>query len=117
LHTIADFPPDYFWSSLIVYDPLYFSMSVTSDLASEISQSSSTMANSNYTVGDYLAERLAQIGLKHYFSVPGDYNLILLDKLQANDNLTEGKCLVISSLCLGIWSWLTLCFFLSGLRQ
>ncbi len=29
----------------------------------------------NFTVGKYLAARLEQIGLKHYFMVPGDYNL------------------------------------------
>lgn len=45
-----------------------------------------------YTVGDYLAERLAQIGIRHHFVVPGDYNLVLLDKLQANPNLTEVGC-------------------------
>ncbi|ACB96946.1 alpha-keto acid decarboxylase family protein [Beijerinckia indica] len=34
-----------------------------------------------YTVGSYLGERLAQIGLKHHFAVAGDYNLVLLDQL------------------------------------
>ncbi len=29
-----------------------------------------------YTVGGYLAERFVQIGLKHHFVVPGDYNLV-----------------------------------------
>ena len=37
----------------------------------------------DYTVGKYLAARLEQIGLKHYFMVPGDYNLVLLDELGA----------------------------------
>ncbi|ROW05179.1 hypothetical protein VSDG_00595 [Cytospora chrysosperma] len=45
-----------------------------------------------FTVGDYLAERLAQIGIRHHFVVPGDYNLILLDKLQAHPDLTEIGC-------------------------
>lgn len=45
-----------------------------------------------FTVGDYLAERLAQIGVRHHFVVPGDYNLILLDKLQAHADLTEISC-------------------------
>ena len=40
-----------------------------------------------FTVGKYLAARLEQIGLKHYFMVPGDYNLVLLDELLANTNL------------------------------
>ncbi|KAH8662745.1 thiamine diphosphate-binding protein [Ilyonectria robusta] len=46
----------------------------------------------HFTVGDYLAERLAQIGVRHHFIVPGDYNLILLDKLEANPALTEVGC-------------------------
>ncbi|KAL5094961.1 hypothetical protein Trisim1_003569 [Trichoderma cf. simile WF8] len=45
-----------------------------------------------FTVGDYLAERLAQIGIRHHFIVPGDYNLILLDKLEAHPALTEVGC-------------------------
>ncbi|KAK3385873.1 thiamine diphosphate-binding protein [Podospora didyma] len=51
----------------------------------------STSAN-KYTVGDYLAERLAQIGIRHHFVVPGDYNLILLDKLAACPQLKEVGC-------------------------
>ena len=35
----------------------------------------------DFTVGQYLATRFEQIGLKHYFMVPGDYNLVLLDEL------------------------------------
>jgi pyruvate decarboxylase len=45
-----------------------------------------------YTVGSYLATRLAQIGLLHHFVVPGDYNLILLDKLLENPHLTQIGC-------------------------
>ncbi|KAJ9156028.1 Pyruvate decarboxylase [Pleurostoma richardsiae] len=48
--------------------------------------------NSKFTVGDYLAQRLAEIGIRHHFVVPGDYNLILLDKLQANPSLKEVGC-------------------------
>ncbi|MCR9138039.1 MAG: thiamine pyrophosphate-binding protein [Alphaproteobacteria bacterium] len=44
------------------------------------------------TVGRYLAARLEQIGLKHYFAVPGDYNLVLLDELLSNDNLQMISC-------------------------
>ena len=33
-----------------------------------------------FTIGNYLATRLEQIGIKHYFMVPGDYNLVLLDQ-------------------------------------
>lgn len=46
----------------------------------------------SWTVGSYLAERLSQIGIEHHFVVPGDYNLILLDKLQAHPKLSEIGC-------------------------
>ena len=46
----------------------------------------------DFTVGKYLATRLEQIGLKHYFMVPGDYNLILLDELLENENLEQIGC-------------------------
>jgi len=36
------------------------------------------------SIGAYLAKRLEEIGVKHYFAVPGDYNLILLDELLKN---------------------------------
>lgn len=49
-------------------------------------------STNTFTVGDYLAERLAQIGIRHHFVVPGDYNLILLDKLQSHPDLTEIGC-------------------------
>lgn len=42
-----------------------------------------------YTVGTYLAERFAQIGLKHHFAVAGDYNLVLLDQLLENKNCEQ----------------------------
>jgi len=51
-----------------------------------------SMQPKRFTVGDYLAERLAQIGIRHHFVVPGDYNLVLLDKLQAHPDLTEIGC-------------------------
>ena len=44
------------------------------------------------TVGGYLATRFEQIGLKHYFMVPGDYNLVLLDELLANKNVEQIGC-------------------------
>ncbi|MEM7442344.1 MAG: thiamine pyrophosphate-binding protein [Pseudomonadota bacterium] len=46
----------------------------------------------NSTIGQYLATRLEQIGLKHYFAVPGDYNLVLLDELLSNKNLEMISC-------------------------
>lgn len=33
----------------------------------------------DYTVADYLLDRLAQVGIGHLFGVPGDYNLRFLD--------------------------------------
>ena len=45
-----------------------------------------------YTIGTYLAERLSQIGLKHYFAVAGDYNLVLLDQLLANKSMEQVYC-------------------------
>ena len=44
------------------------------------------------TVGSYLATRLAQIGLRHHFVVPGDYNLVLLDRLSLNPHLRQVGC-------------------------
>lgn len=44
------------------------------------------------TVGSYIASRLAEAGVKHYFAVPGDYNLILLDELLKNEDLTMISC-------------------------
>ncbi|QDT95434.1 thiamine pyrophosphate-binding protein [Gimesia aquarii] len=44
------------------------------------------------TVGSYLASRLEEIGLQHYFAVPGDYNLVLLDKLLENKNMQMISC-------------------------
>ncbi len=44
------------------------------------------------TVGGYLATRLEQAGVRHYFVVPGDFNLILLDQLQANPRLKLIGC-------------------------
>jgi pyruvate decarboxylase len=46
----------------------------------------------DFTVGKYLAARFEQIGLKHYFMVPGDYNLVLLDELLTNENLQQIGC-------------------------
>jgi hypothetical protein len=45
-----------------------------------------------FTVGNYLATRLEQIGLEHYFVVPGDFNLVLLDQLLENKNMEQIGC-------------------------
>ena len=44
------------------------------------------------TVGGYLAARLHEIGLRHFFTVPGDYNLVLLDELLAHPQLDYIGC-------------------------
>lgn len=43
-------------------------------------------------IGTYLAELLQTIGLEHYFTVPGDYNLVLLDQMLKNPNLKMINC-------------------------
>ena len=44
------------------------------------------------TLGAYLATRLEQVGLRHYFGIPGDYNLALFDQLLTNPNLACISC-------------------------
>ena len=46
----------------------------------------------NATVGSYLAARLEEVGLRHYFGIPGDYNLSLFDQILANQNLACISC-------------------------
>ncbi|MGB8403626.1 MAG: alpha-keto acid decarboxylase family protein [Mycobacterium sp.] len=42
---------------------------------------------SEYTVGDYLLDRLAELGVTEIFGVPGDFNLELLDHVIAHPNI------------------------------
>jgi hypothetical protein len=62
-------------------------------IAAERGAPESTVANSassgptGTTVGTYLATRLEQAGVRDYFAVPGDFNLILLDQLLENPRL------------------------------
>ena len=44
------------------------------------------------TIGGYLATRLEQVGVHHYFAIPGDYNLTLLDRVLENQDLTMIVC-------------------------
>lgn len=48
--------------------------------------------NKNYTVADYLLDRLAQIGIRHFFGVPGDYNLQFLDHVIDHSQITWVGC-------------------------
>ncbi|WKG02648.1 alpha-keto acid decarboxylase family protein [Mycolicibacterium sp. HK-90] len=42
------------------------------------------MAENGYTVGDYLLDRLAELGVTEVFGVPGDYQLEFLDHIVAH---------------------------------
>ena len=44
------------------------------------------------SVGGYIAQRLVEMGVGHYFSVPGDYNLVLFDELLKNENMKMIAC-------------------------
>lgn len=44
------------------------------------------------TIGSYLATRFEQLGLRHYFAIPGDYNLVLLDELLKHPKLKMINC-------------------------
>src|SRR5271154_3407203 len=44
------------------------------------------------SVGEYLGRRLEQAGVRHYFTVPGDFNLVLLDQLLTNPGLQMIGC-------------------------
>lgn len=48
--------------------------------------------NSEHNIGTYLAALLEQVGVEHYFAVPGDYNLVLLDQMLKNKNLQLISC-------------------------
>lgn len=40
-----------------------------------------------YTIGDYLLDRIAELGITEMFGVPGDYNLRFLDHVVAHDKI------------------------------
>jgi len=47
---------------------------------------------STFTVGDYLLARLQEIGIRHLFGVPGDYNLQFLDRVIAHPVISWVGC-------------------------
>lgn len=47
---------------------------------------------SQVSIGSYIASRLVEAGVRQYFAVPGDYNLILLDELLKNPDLEMIGC-------------------------
>lgn len=50
------------------------------------------METKTVSIGAYIGKRFEQLGLKHYFAIPGDYNLVLLDELLKNNNLQMINC-------------------------
>jgi indolepyruvate decarboxylase len=48
--------------------------------------------NKNYTVSGYILHRLQEIGVKHLFGVPGDYNLDFLDNIIESPIRWVGNC-------------------------
>ncbi|WJZ87920.1 hypothetical protein VitviT2T_007265 [Vitis vinifera] len=66
----------------------------SNDIVSSIqsSVSPSVIASSEATLGSHLARRLVQIGVSDVFSVPGDFNLTLLDHLIAEPGLKNIGC-------------------------
>lgn len=52
----------------------------------------SVTVSSDSTLGRHLARRLVQIGVSDVFSVPGDFNLTLLDHLIAEPGLNNIGC-------------------------
>jgi len=48
--------------------------------------------NGQFTVSDYLLQRLQEIGIKHLFGVPGDYNLDFLDDVMESSIKWVGNC-------------------------
>ncbi len=47
---------------------------------------------STFTVGDYLLTRLQEMGIKHLFGVPGDYNLQFLDRVIDHPEISWVGC-------------------------
>lgn len=45
------------------------------------------MTTENYTIADYLFDRIAEAGATEVFGVPGDYNLLFLDNIMKSDKL------------------------------
>ncbi len=43
-------------------------------------------------VGEYIGQLLVKLGIKHYFAIPGDYNLALLDILHKNKKIEPVYC-------------------------
>lgn len=66
--------------------------SITDTNTIQCSIPSSVIASSEATLGRHLARRLVQVGITDVFSVPGDFNLTLLDHLIAERELNVVGC-------------------------
>lgn len=51
-----------------------------------------TFCESEVSIGSYLGARLKSIGVSHFFMVPGDYTLNLLDEMLNIQGLTAVPC-------------------------
>ena len=60
---------------------------MTSTTTNDAATASYAPDNSGYTVGDYLLDRLAELGVSEIFGVPGDYNLQFLDHIVAHPDI------------------------------
>ena len=49
--------------------------------------SAAAHAAPDYTIGDYLLDRLAELGLTELFGVPGDFNLHFLDHVVGHEKI------------------------------
>lgn len=56
------------------------------------SVSSQSLSSSESTLGSHLARRLVEVGITDVFTVPGDFNLTLLDHLIAEPKLKNIGC-------------------------
>src|SRR5262249_22569074 len=57
-----------------------------------VSDPLSSAVDPGYTVGDYLLDRLAELGVSEIFGVPGDYNLAFLDHIVAHPTIRWVGC-------------------------
>jgi TPP-dependent 2-oxoacid decarboxylase len=51
-----------------------------------------TTSRDQVTVGEFVAIYLQHLGIEDYFTVPGDFNLLLLDEMLKNKNLRLINC-------------------------
>lgn len=51
-----------------------------------------TVSRDKITVGEFVALYLHHLGIEEYFTVPGDFNLLLLDEMLKNKSLRLISC-------------------------